>query len=195
VTNSETVDDLARASATMGDLLDRITTDQWTAPTPCTEWTVRGVVDHLVGMNLVFVAMFEEGPMPDRAADHLGTDPAGAFRRSAAVLQAAVSVPGVLERSQATPLGTATGAERVRWRVADLLTHAWDLVQATGVEADLPDDLAERALGFVQSRLSGQPRTGRFADSQPIRADAPAIERLAAFTGRPVPWTPTRDPE
>ncbi|MEO6087572.1 MAG: TIGR03086 family metal-binding protein [Umezawaea sp.] len=195
MTNSEIVDDLARASAAMGDLLDRITTDQWTAPTPCTEWTVRGVVDHLVVMNLVFVATFEENPMPDRAADRLGDDPAGAFRRSAAALQAAVSVPGVLERSQATALGTATGVERVRWRVADLLTHAWDLAQATGVAAELPDDLAERALGFVRSRLPGQPRTGRFADSQPIRDDAPAIERLAAFTGRPVPWTPTHSPE
>lgn len=69
------------------------------------------------------------------------------------------------------------------------------LVQATGVVAELPDDLAERALGFVRSQLAGQPRGGRFADSQPIRDDAPAIERLAAFSGRPVSWTPTRHPE
>jgi uncharacterized protein (TIGR03086 family) len=174
----------------MGDLIDRIPAVHWAAPTPCTEWSVRDVVGHLVGTNLVIVAMFEGSPMPERGADHLGADPAGAYRRSAAALQAAASRPGVLERSQATRLGVATGAERVQWRIADLLVHGWDLVQATGVAAELPDDLIEEALTFTRAELPGQPRAGRFADPQPIGDDAPAIDRLAAFTGRPVPWTP-----
>ena len=149
---------------------------------------MREVVNHLVGMNLVFVALLEESPMPARGADPLGADPAGAYRRSAAALQAAAARPGVLERSQTTPMGVATGAERLRWRIADLLAHGWDLVQATGVVADLPDDLAEQALTLARAQLPSQPRAGRFADPQPIRDDAPAIDRLAAFTGRPVPW-------
>ena len=153
---------------------------------------MRDLVNHLVGMNLVFVAMFEESPMPERGADRLGADPAGAYRRSAAALQAAAARPGVLERSQATPVGVATGAGRLQWRIADLLAHGWDLVQATGVAAELPDDLVERALTFVRAQLPSQPRAGRFADPQPIRDNAPAIDRLAAFTGRPVPWTRER---
>lgn len=174
----------------MGDLIDRIAAGQWMAPTPCTEWNVRELVGHLVGANLVFVALFEGSPVPERGADRLGADPAGAYRRSAAALQAAAALPGVLERSQATPVGVATGAERLQWRIADLLVHGWDLVQATGVVAELPDDLAGQALTFVRAQLPGQPRAGRFADPQPIRDDAPVIDRLAAFTGRPVPWTP-----
>lgn len=174
----------------MGDLIDRIAADQWTAPTPCTDWNVRDLVSHLVGMNLVFVAMFEGSPMPERGADRLGADPAGAYQRSAAAMQAAAALPGVLERSQATPVGVATGAERVRWRIADLLAHWWDLLQATGVVAELPDDLVEPTLMFVRAQLPGQPLAGRFADPQSIRDDAPAIDRLAAYTGRPVPWTP-----
>jgi uncharacterized protein (TIGR03086 family) len=121
--------------------------------------------------------------------DRLGTDPAGAFRRSATALQAAAARPGVLDSSQATPLGVATGAERLQWRVADLLVHAWDLVQATGVRSEPPEDIAERALAFARTQLATGTRTGRFADPQPIRDAAPAIERLAAYTGRPVPWT------
>ncbi len=174
----------------MGDLIDRIAADQWTAPTPCTEWNVRDLVNHLVGTNLVLVALLEDGPRPERGADRLGTDPGGAYRRSAAALQAAAARPGVLETSQATPLGVATGAERLQWRVADLLTHGWDLAQATGVAAELPDDIAERALTFVQAQLPGQQRTGRFADPQPIPDAASGLDRLAAYTGRPVPWTP-----
>jgi uncharacterized protein (TIGR03086 family) len=174
----------------MEDLIDRIAADQWTAPTPCTEWSVRDLVNHLVGTNLVFVAMFEESPMPERGADRLGADPAGAYRRSAAALQAAAARPGVLERSQTTPVGAATGAERLRWRIADLLVHGWDLVQATGVVAELPSDLVEQALTLARAQLPRQPRAGRFADPQPIPDNAPAIDQLAAFTGRPVPWTP-----
>jgi uncharacterized protein (TIGR03086 family) len=96
----------------------------------------------------------------------------------------------VLDRSQATPVGVATGVERLRWRIVDLLVHGWDLVQATGIAAELPDDLVEQALTFARARLPGQPRAGRFAGPRPIRDTAPAIDRLAAFTGRPVRWTP-----
>jgi uncharacterized protein (TIGR03086 family) len=174
----------------VGDLIDRIAASQWTAPTPCTEWSVRDVVNHLVGMNLVFVALFEESPMPVRGADRLGADPAGAYRRSAASLQSAAALPGVLERSQTTPVGVATGVERLQWRIVDLLAHGWDLGQATGVVPELPEDVAEQALTFARAQLPGQPRAGRFVDPQPIRDNAPAIDRLAAFTGRPVPWTP-----
>ncbi|HST82724.1 MAG TPA: TIGR03086 family metal-binding protein [Kineosporiaceae bacterium] len=187
MTNSEILDGLGRSSAVMGDLIDRIPAGQWAAPTPCTQWSVRDVVNHLVGMNLVFVAMLEESPMPERGTDILGADPAEAYRRSAAALQAAAARPGVLERSQATAMGAATGAERMQWRIADLLAHGWDLAQATGIVIELPDDLAEQSLAFVRASLPNQSRGGRFADPQPIADDAPAIDRLAAFTGRPVP--------
>jgi uncharacterized protein (TIGR03086 family) len=194
VTDSAIFDGLARASTAVGDLIDRIPADRWTAPTPCTEWTVRDVVDHLVGMNLVFVAMLEESPMPERGADRLGTDPAGAFRRSVAALQTAARRPGVLERSRTTAVGAATGEERLRWRIVDLLVHGWDLAQATGAGLELPDDLAEQALTFARAQLPDQPRAGRFDDPQPVADTAPAIDRLAAVTGRRVPWMPGPKP-
>src|SRR5262249_18815438 len=83
---------------------------------------------------------------------------------------------------------------RLQWRIVDLLTHGWDLAQATGVVADLPDDLVEQALTFARAQLPSQPRAGRFADPQPIGDHAPGIDRLAALTRRPVPWTPATGP-
>ncbi len=173
----------------MSDLIEQIAADQWTAPTPCAEWNVRDLVSHLVGLNLVFVAMLEGSAMPERGTDRLGADPAGAFRQSAVALQAAAALPGVLDRSQATPLGVVTGAERLRWRVVDLLVHGWDLGQATRARVELPDDLVAQAFTFVRVQLPGQPRAGRFDDAQPIGDSAPVVDKLAAFTGRPVPWT------
>lgn len=182
------MDDLGRACAVVGDLIERIGADEWTAATPCTEWSVRDVVAHLVGMNLVFVAMLEQTPLPERGVDRLGADPTAAFRRSATALQAAADRPGVLDEAQTTPVGAATGAERLQWRIADLLVHGWDLAQATRVPVELPADLVEQAFTFVGTHLPSQSRSGRFAGAQPIADNAPAIDRLAAFTGRAVPW-------
>jgi uncharacterized protein (TIGR03086 family) len=190
VTDAPIVDDLARASAVVTDLIERVGAGQWAAPTPCVQWTVRDLVNHLVGLNLVLVAMFEGSPMPERGTDRLGADPGGAYRQSAAAWHTAATLPGVLARRQATPLGAASGAERLRWRIADLLVHCWDLGQATGVRAELPDDLVEQALTFVRAQLPNQPRAGRFDDPQPVSDSAPVIDQLAGFTGRPVPWTP-----
>jgi uncharacterized protein (TIGR03086 family) len=72
-------------------------------------------------------------------------------------------------------------------RLYDLLAHGWDLAQATEIPALLPEDLAEQSLAFVQVQFSAQSRTGRFAEPQPVEETAPAIDRLAAFLGRPVP--------
>ncbi|MET9505536.1 TIGR03086 family metal-binding protein [Streptomyces sp. NPDC006622] len=182
------VTDLARAYGAVGDLIAAIQPEQWTAPTPCTEWDVRDVVRHLVGMDLVFAAMIEGGPLPEREADPLGDDPVRAYRASSAALLAAFAGPGVLERTFRSPMGSATGAERLQIRLCDLLAHGWDLAQATGVPARLPEDLAEQALAFAGPQLSSQRRTGRFAESRPVEETAPAVDRLVAFLGRPVPW-------
>jgi hypothetical protein len=62
--------------------------------------------------------------------------------------------------AQATPAGVAAGAERLQWRIVDLLTHGRDLVQATGVAAGPPDDLVEQALTFARAQPPSQPRAG-----------------------------------
>jgi len=83
------VEGLVRACEAVGDLINRVGPDQWNAPTPCSDWNVRDVVNHVVEGNQVFVAVVEGGPMPERGADHLGDD------ASAAVLREAFVRPGV----------------------------------------------------------------------------------------------------
>jgi uncharacterized protein (TIGR03086 family) len=178
---------LGRAFDAVAGLISNIRPGQWSAPTPCTDWTVRQLVNHLIGMNRVFAALLTGQPTPPRlSADHVEDDPVGAYRDSAAALQAAFSRPGALERTYRGPLGTATGAERLQIRLYDLLAHGWDLAQATEQPADLPDDLAEQSLAFARTQLTEQARPGRFGPAQIVAKQAPAIERLVAFLGRPV---------
>jgi len=181
------IEQLGRAFDAVAGLISNIQAGQWSAPTPCTDWTVRQVVNHLIGMNRVFAALLAGQPPPPRPpADHAEADPAGAYRGSAAALLAAFGRPGVLERTYGGPLGTATGAERLQIRLYDLLAHGWDLAQATGQPADLPDDLAEQSLAFARTQLTEQARPGRFGPAQIVGEQASAIERLVAFLGRPV---------
>lgn len=178
------LEDLSCAISAVGDLIDAVRIDQWSAPTPCTEWTVRILVNHLVGMNLVFAALLSGAASPVRGGDRLGDDPSGAFRDSSSALTDAFDRPGVLEETFHGPLGSATGMDRLQIRLYDLLVHGWDLARATGQHWELPDELAEKSLQFAQIQLSGQSRTGRFDPPRDVPDDEPAIDRLAAFLGR-----------
>ena len=145
------------------------------------------LVEHLVGKNLVFLAVLAGDPLL-RRGDGLPTDRlAHAYRESAAELLAAFAEPGVLDRSYDGPLGAATGAERLEIRMYDLLGHGWDLAQALGQPADLPEDAAEESLAFARADgRAVRPGGGCFGHPRPVSDRAPAIDRLAAFLGRDV---------
>jgi uncharacterized protein (TIGR03086 family) len=180
------IDDLARSFEAVGTLIAQVGPDQWSGPTPCVDWTVRRLVDHLIGMNLVFAALLAGKRPPQRpAAEHVEPNPVSAFRASAAGLVAAFSSPGVLGRDYGGPPGSATGAERLQIRLYDLLAHGWDLAHATGQQLGLPDEVAERSLAFARTQVGEQVRPGRFDPPRAINEHAPAIDRLAAFLGRP----------
>jgi uncharacterized protein (TIGR03086 family) len=177
---------LGRALAAVGELIAKVRPDQWSAPTPCTDWTVRQLVNHLIGMNRVFIALLaDEPPPPRRGPDYVEDDPGGSYRETAIALQTAFAHPGALERSYSGPLGTASGADRLQIRLYDLLAHGWDLSQAIGHSAELPDDLVEQSLAFVHTQLTDQAREGRFGPAQLVPENTPAIQRLVAFLGRP----------
>ena len=178
------LDQLRRSVVAVDDLISRIRPEQWAAPTPCEQWDVRRLVEHLVGMNLVFAAILADHQVPQRGDDLPAETLPRAFRKSADTLLSAFAQPGVLDRSYIGPLGSATGSERLKIRLYDLLAHGWDLAAATGQPAQLPDDAAQHSLTFVREQLSDDARPGRFGPPQNVPDSAPAIARLAAFLGR-----------
>ena len=148
---------------------------------------MRQLVNHLIGMNRVFAGLLADEPSPPRpSADHVEDDPVGAYRGPQPRCRPPSVSLEVLERIFRGPLGAATGAERLQIRLYDLLAHGWDLAQATGHPAELPEDLAEQSVAFAQAQLTEQARAGRFGLAQRIAEHAPVIERLVAFLGRPV---------
>ena len=187
---ADPIEQLRRSLAAVAGLINAIRPDQWSGRTPCEQWDVHRVVEHLVGMNLVFAAMLAGEPPPERGRGLTREDLPQAFSDSATSLLDAFAEPGVLDQSYAGPLGNATGSDRLQIRLYDLLAHGWDLAVATERPANLPDDAARDALRFVRSQLTDDARTGRFAPPQPVPDGSCAIEHLVALLGRRVTWTP-----
>jgi uncharacterized protein (TIGR03086 family) len=186
------VADCDRTFAAVQRLVDAVEPEQWTAPTPCTDWNVRQLLNHVANGNVVFAGVADRtrpsGPVSpeERAVDRLGDDPAAGFRATGARMHEAFLTPGFLDDTVETPmLGEQPGTTVVHMRINELLIHGWDLARAIGHPPDLPEDLAEGALNLWQTRLADRPREGMpFAIPEPVDTDAPAIDRLAAFLGR-----------
>ncbi|MFE9103730.1 TIGR03086 family metal-binding protein [Actinomadura geliboluensis] len=187
------VEDLASLLAAAGDLVAGVRPDQWNDPTPCTDWDVREVVNHLVIGDRLFTATLrgEEPPAPGardpKFNDALGDDAAAAQRKGARELIAELARPGVLEQTFQSPIGPIPGSAAARLRATEAVVHGWDIAQATGQDPRFPDGIVERILEFTRARLADAPpdRTP-FGPPQPAPEDAPPVTRLAALLGRPV---------
>ncbi|RMH72637.1 MAG: TIGR03086 family protein, partial [Actinomyces sp.] len=156
--------------------------------TPCRKWTVHDLVGHMVGGAAKMAAALDADPAAgaDPDGDPLAAGPAQAWADASARL-ASAATPENLGAERSFPFGTLPGAMGLSVIVADHLTHAWDLARATGQELDVDDELAAWAHQVWSMVLSDELRNGDAFDvEQPCPAGAPAIDRLAAFTGRPV---------
>lgn len=172
------------------DLIANTTPEQLDNATPCSQWKVRDLVNHLVGGGTAFgqalkgepMEMFE-GPMPDL----LGDDPVAAWDGAVKTFSEGVDSPGALARDVALPFGTFPGSVVLELAKFDLLVHAWDLATATDQAFEPPADVVEPAIGAAQMIIQPPARDGdTFKDEITPASDAAPIERLVAFTGRTV---------
>ena len=162
------------------------------APTPCTEWDVRTLLNHVIGTLWLAEGLFADevprypmapGGLP--AADLAGEDPAAAYAEAAAAALAAAATGDTLTRVHVTPLGEMPGPALAGFTTLDILVHGWDLATATGQPVDLDGRLAAHALGFAEQALATEEsRAGRIGPAVSVAADAPVTQRLAAFLGR-----------
>jgi len=167
----------------LGGVVGRLTPDQLDAPTPCAELTVEGVLDHMIAGATAFAAAYR-GEAPAETDEPAERDPLAAFGPALGDLVAAITAPGALDRTIATPFGELDGTTFARYVVLDGLVHGWDLATATGQPYAPPDELVAEADACARQLIEPL-RDGRtFAAAVEPAADAPPLERLANFTGR-----------
>jgi uncharacterized protein (TIGR03086 family) len=183
----------ARAQAVATQIIGSITDEQLTLPTPCTEWNVRDILNHVLDGDLLVIAWLQgETPPWGRDVNHLGgTDPQAVvplvLEWLAACYALAAAEAGDLERVLTPRMGPMSVDAVVARRVDDLVAHLWDLAIVTGQPVDYDPELVESVLAHYHERLDGMPREGKpVAEPQPVPEGATAADRLAAYLGRPV---------
>jgi uncharacterized protein (TIGR03086 family) len=182
------LDLLSRADDGFALRLALVGPGQWAAPTPCTEWDVRALVNHVVGANRRYTMLLHGATTDEaeaiRAADHLGDDPVASFAATAAELKAAFAEPSAMARTAYHPAGERTGAQLLEMRVLDIAVHTWDLARAIGADESLDPDVVAFALTLQDTFDAGRQR-GAFAPPPgKTPADSSAQARLLYLAGR-----------
>jgi uncharacterized protein (TIGR03086 family) len=165
-----------------------IAADQWANPTPCADWDVSALVNHIVSGNL-WAAELASGAtiaeVGDRLdGDQLGSDPLDAYDRSAGAADQAFSAPGAMDRPCAVSYGPVPGSVYAGHRFIDVLIHGWDIAVATNQSSALDADLVGVCWGIVEPQLAGLQASGMFGAAAGSTRPADAQSRLLASLGR-----------
>jgi uncharacterized protein (TIGR03086 family) len=148
-------------------------------PTPCSQFTIGQLADHLIGsmvslggMAGAVVVQAEAGAVESRVAFVSQQALEGWQKRGTegTVKLGGRDMPAVMAASILS---------------VELLVHAWDFAVATGQQVPVSDEVSHYVLDLAQQIISPQARQGgSFADAVEVGPDADILNRLIAFTGR-----------
>lgn len=183
--------DLGPAADQMARLVAGVRDDQLADPTPCTDYDVAALLDHVVGFvgGLTAAARGEAGAPPP-PGDGASLDPAWRSKLPAALagLAAAWREPGALDRT--LEVGGIEMPARAAFLVAneELVIHGWDLATATGQPFSATDADLE-VVGSFFERFGPEQRGGGYAPGVDDAGDGSELDRLVATSGRQPGWT------
>lgn len=184
------VGDLRRAHQSFHDVLAQVRDEQFDLATPCADWSVRDLVQHVVGGERMVVPLLagstaEEALQTLRAADP-GVRPLDAFDDAAGASAAAFGSPGAQERLVHHMVGDIPGSQFLQMRIGDVVLHGWDLARAVGADEEIDPALVEGVWGLLEPLTPMIANIGVFGDgpSGVVDAGAPLQQRLLDLSGR-----------
>jgi len=170
--------------------------DAWERPTPSAPWTVRDLVNHVVGEDrwtaplMAGKSIAEVGDSLD--GDLLGGMPVQAAEQAGKEACVAFGEPGAGDRTVHLSFGDTPATEYAWQLIADHVVHGWDLAAATGGDTQLDDDLVSAVTGWFAEREHLYRQAGAIADRPPVAAST-ARDRLLVGFGRDPSWTGHHD--
>ena len=168
-------------------------------PTPCTEWSVRTLMTHVVAWNRLFAAgLLNVRPPDEITAAALATTPDSgdpvpdlvqgapghAYRTSAHELLAVLSLDPDLSAVCDLPIGELPAGTVLNMALLDNIVHGWDLAVATGQDATIPEDLVAALEPVAASLPIEQTRGSLFAPARTPPEGATRQQRVLAYLGR-----------
>lgn len=181
---------VSRAYQPFATIVDNIKPDQLDAATPCAEYDVRRLVNHMLfwGPSLEAAGRKETVPPPAEseadvdltAADWAG-DLVAQLNRTVAAWSRPEAWQGVASMGGPHEIPASMVGGMV---LGELVIHGWDLAQATGQQATWDEDV----LTFTFAEVAANAETGRqmgvYGPEVEVPADAPLLHRILGVTGR-----------
>jgi uncharacterized protein (TIGR03086 family) len=172
-------------------LLDGVQEADMGRPTPCSEFDVAALRDHIVGWSQQFAAGSAERTVDlDPSSYRAGDDAPEVFRDAASEMVQGWRDHG-LDREVRLSAGASPGPMVFNMTMMEYLTHGWDLATATGQPVPFTEDEAADALARAEATLRDEYRGDVFAPRVEVPADAPAIDRFVGFMGRDPNFRPS----
>jgi len=195
MSNVEGIELLTRAHTYLREVVGAVPEGAWGSPTPCSEWTVRQVLNHARLDQQAYGAAVTGGGWPDsnpfQPADALVADAETALDKVLRdVADTYAQLPADAEEV-ATPLGPLPLRLAAAAGAMDAAVHAWDIAVATGQDAPLDEELAD-GIWVAAERLADHLRDSFkvFAAAREVPEGGGRAEALLAFLGRDPHWTP-----
>jgi uncharacterized protein (TIGR03086 family) len=167
---------LDRSRLEFGTRLRLVRAEHWSLATPCDEWDVRALVNHVVGGATRYTMLLHGATADEVVAtvtlDHLGRDPVASFEQRSQEVVRAFGEPGALLRTVHHPAGDLSGRELLELRVTEFAVHAWDLSRAIGADEQIDPTLVNE----MWQRMSVAGTSVEDGESQ--------LARLLHLTGR-----------
>jgi uncharacterized protein (TIGR03086 family) len=184
-------------AAMMGKVLDEtnrvvggIEPSQLDNPSPCDEWTVRDVLNHVTSGATMFAVCVRDGSISDErlgelmTGDSLGTDYKGSFRAASTAAMDAFAEPGAAEKMVKLPFGEMPAGVAINIAIFDVATHTWDLAKGTGQTMQLDPEVLGAAYELAQAMIPDMRAGGLVGEEVIVAVDAPMEDRLAGLAGR-----------
>lgn len=176
----------------MSGLVDGLSMDVLGSKTPCSDWDVRTLLNHIVGENLWIPELFagktiaEVGDRLD--GDVLGSDPAGAWTKTSAQALEAIDTPGALERTVHLSFGDTKGSDYVLQMAIDQTIHAWDLATSLSRSVVWPEGHIEAIYDRFLPMAESWRGPGGIGPAVKVANDATTLSKLIALSGRDPKW-------
>ena len=165
-----------------------IVASQWHAPTPCTDWDVRTLVNHVTVEQLWVTPLAGGSTVADVGdrfdGDQLGADAVATWDAAVLASGAAFTAPGALAGTVALSSGAKSMAEYCWEMTTDALIHSWDLARGIGADETLDAELVALVYERTLPHAEGLQETGMFAPPVPVAEDSPLQTKLLALFGR-----------
>jgi uncharacterized protein (TIGR03086 family) len=181
-------DQLSRAFSSTRSILANVKPDQLDGPTPCTSWTVRQLINHMVAAPRFGVGVMQSGESKDDETDFTAGDYLAAYDETVRITRSAFAEEGALEKMVKLPFAEVPGAFLRLMITSDQFTHGWDLAKATGQPTDLDPELAGDLLAqaVIPDQFRGPEGSAPFGPVQEAPTGASPADKLAAHLGRTV---------